>query len=458
MDKNLDIREKKTKPRFMLAALKSGSGKTTITCGIIYLLKRQGKRVASLKCGPDYIDPMFHRRVLGIDSGNIDTYFTDENISKSLMAAHTKDADITVVEGVMGFYDGLGGVSLEGSSYEIARMTKTPVILVVDGKGASVTLAALIKGILDYREDNNIKGVILNRVSKTYYDRIKAVIEKEACVNVLGFLPDMKELSIPSRHLGLIAPEELSDFEHWVASVADCIEENVDVEAIMEIAKEAEALKKDKIDVPRLSEKIVIAVARDQAFSFYYKENLELLKAMGAELVYFSPLKDKKLPDNVDCILLGGGYPEIYAKELSSNKSMLSEINKALEKGLGIIAECGGFMYLMKKLQGQDGEMYEMVGYFDGEATNRGKLCRFGYIKLMDEDKEPEEFFMKGHEFHRWDTNMNGDALVAVKSVGEESYKCMHRSTTVLAGYPHLFYYSNINSIFEFLENYIASV
>lgn len=433
--------------RVLLAATKSGSGKTTITCGIIKALKSSGKKVASLKCGPDYIDPMFHRKVLGIDAGNIDTFFADDKTNLALVKEHTEGADITIIEGVMGYYDGLGGVSTVGSAYDVSRVTKTPVVLIVDAKGASVTLAATIKGIVDFKTDSNVKGVILNRVSQTYYERIKNVIEEEASVKVIGFVPEIKEMEVPSRHLGLVSPDEISSFDKWINNIADVVIKHVDMNALLEIAALAETLDESHLECPKLSKSLTVAVARDEAFSFYYKENLDLLKKMGANLINFSPLHDVSVPKNADVILLGGGYPELYAEELSKNSAMLESINTAIKAGTKIIAECGGFMYLMDELSDAEGKTHKMVGTLSGKAYNTGKLARFGYIEL-----DIAGCKIKAHEFHKWDTTNNGEAATAKKPLTDNEYKCMHVSKNMMVGYPHIYYYSNIDLIYKFLE------
>lgn len=457
-------------PRILFAAPKSGSGKTMITCGVIELWKRQNKRIASFKCGPDYIDSMFHRRVLGISSGNLDTYFTDDALTRKLLMDKAGDADVTVIEGVMGYYDGLGGQSERASTYEVARVTKTPVILVVDAKGASVSLAAVIKGLLDYKPDSGICGIILNRVSAGYYDRIKEVIESACGIPVIGFLPELKNLEVPSRHLGLIAPEEMAAFRSWITAIADAMEKTVDMNRLFEMAEGARDLDVvESREIPHLSGKIRLAVARDEAFSFYYSENMELLQSMGAELVEFSPVHDDGLPDNIDGLLLGGGYPENFAEELEKNVSMREAIKQACEKKLPCLAECGGFLYLQQELEGSDGKTYKMAGALPGKGFRTGKLCRFGYMQGTSRRAGvmgAQGTVLKGHEFHYWDCTENGAGFLAGKPVPytEEQdstqgnsvavtkpYDCMVYTNTMLAGFPHFYYYSNPQAVYQFL-------
>lgn len=450
------MKEDKKIPRLLFAAPKSGSGKTMVVCGMIAAIKARGKKVAAFKCGPDYIDPMFHRKVLGVESGNLDTYFTDEETTRYIFKKETYDADIAILEGVMGYYDGLGGQSPEGSTYEIGKVTKTPVVLIVDGKGASVSLAAVIKGMIEYREDSNIQGILLNQVSSGYYDRIREVIENECKVKVLGYLPQLKNLEVPSRHLGLVSPEEITAFGEWAEQVACELEKTVDMEGLFQIAESAEKIEENekKYQTPVLKQKVKLAVARDEAFSFYYSENIEILEEMGVELIYFSPLYDKELPKEIDGLVLWGGYPENYARELEENESMRRDIFASCKNGLPCIAECGGFLYLQQELEGADGKKYQMAGVLKGEGYRTRKLSRFGYMEAVCERNGMVEKGerIKGHEFHYWDCTDNGETFLAKKPFGKNSYHCMINTPNLLAGFPHLYYYSNLSVIRCFLE------
>lgn len=329
--------------RFMIAAPKSGSGKTMITCALLQLLKDSGKNVLSYKCGPDYIDPMFHKKVLGVPSKNLDTFFTDEKTTVQLFLDERVDGDFAVLEGVMGLYDGLGGIYEQGSSYHLAKVTQTPIILVVDAKGMGKSVLALIAGFLQYDTQHLIKGVLLNRMSKGYYDIIKPLIEKELSVKVVGYFPEQKDIGLSSRHLGLVMPDELSDIKKQLNETADRLKKTIDMDLFIDIAEAADEIGDSEnadvyneknignCDQNEFTQNINIAVAMDEAFCFYYEDNLRLLEKCGAKLQYFSPLHDTELPDNCDALLLGGGYPELYAKELSENISMLNAIKKLLE-------------------------------------------------------------------------------------------------------------------------------
>lgn len=475
-------------PRVMFAAMRSGSGKTTVTCGVLAALKKENIRIQAYKCGPDYIDPMFHRTVLGIDTGNLDTFFADADAIGRILARDTKDAELIVMEGVMGYYDGVGGTTTIASSYELSKVTKTPVILIVDAKGASVTLAATIRGIMEYKKDSRIAGVILNRVSPMFYSQIKHVIETECGIPVLGYLPEHASFTIPSRHLGLLQPDEMRIQRDWVETVAEAARKTIDIDGVLEIAAQAEMLQiqdpvdmrqnfgdmqQEADDVRQESVDILhepadvrqepenmsyeraeepenckfpagyrIGVARDAAFSFYYRENLRMLEDMGAELVYFSPLADAHVP-KVDALIFGGGYPELYAKQLYENSSMRESILQALESGMPCHAECGGFLYLGKSLADEEGNVYEMVSFLDGAGFRTERLQRFGYVELAPQDADAfaVNTVLRGHEFHYWDSTDCGDACLAWKPLSKQkTYPCMVKKKATFAGFPHLYY------------------
>lgn len=439
-----------TVPRVMIAAMHSGSGKTMISCGLLAEYKQRNYHVQAYKCGPDYIDPMFHRTVLGLESGNLDTFFAQPKdifaiINRDIQALPTEKR-LVVMEGVMGYYDGMGGTQLTASSYELSRITKTPVILVVDAKGASVTLAAMLKGMMEFQTDSRIKGVILNRVSPMFYERLKKTIEAACGIPVLGYLPEQKALAVASRHLGLQQPEEIQAQKDWVDAVRQAVGQTVDIDGILAVANTAEALcyEKKEDEILTFPAGYRIGVARDAAFSFYYRENLTLLEAMGATLVPFSPLADAEVPQ-VDALLFGGGYPELYAKELAENTAMRNSIYALLTQGIPCHAECGGFLYLGKTLEAADGTVYPMVGFLDGHGFRTQRLQRFGYISLSEKQKEDgtmqEAECLHGHEFHYWDSTDCGDAFCAWKPLAaEKTYPCMVRKKGTLAGFPHLYY------------------
>lgn len=442
--------------RFMIAAPKSGSGKTMITCALLQLLKDNGKNVSSYKCGPDYIDPMFHKKVLGVPSKNLDTFFTDEKTTVQLFLDKRADGDFAVLEGVMGLYDGLGGIYEQGSSYHLAKVTQTPIILVVDAKGMGKSVLALIAGFLQYDTQHLIKGVLFNRMSKGYYDIIKPLIEKELSVKVVGYFPEQKDIGLSSRHLGLVMPDELADIKEQLDELAGRLKKTIDLDMLLDIAVEAEEITKttntEQMQIQNQNNTVNIAVAMDEAFCFYYEDNLRLLEKCGAKLQYFSPLHDTKLPDNCDALLLGGGYPELYAKELSENLSMRNSIKTAFKTGLPTVAECGGFMYLHTYIHNiceEDADaqnyVFGMTGALDSECHFKGKLVRFGYIELEEKHNNflPTDEKIRAHEFHYYDSTDNGTDCIATKPATGRSYDCVISHDNYWLGFPHLYYPSN---------------
>lgn len=449
-------------PRILIGAGASGSGKTLITCGILAALQERGLKVASFKCGPDYIDPMFHSRVLGTRSRNLDTFFTGEKVTRSLLEQNTRDADIAVMEGVMGFYDGVGGMTTQASAYELSRMTQTPAVLVLDCRGMSVSIAAYMKGFLEYKGDNQIQGVILNQLSPMLYQRMKGLLEKELQLKVLGYVPKVEDCVIDSRHLGLVKPEEIPDFLERLKRLANILEKTMDIDALIEMAKAAPALEtvdleqEDPCFAWHLPEPLPVAVARDDAFCFFYEDNFRLLEEMGAKIIYFSPLKDREVPREARGLMLYGGYPELHAKTLSRNRSMRKSIYKRITEGMPCVAECGGFMYLHESMEDMDGNAYKMVGVIPGGAYKTPKLNhRFGYVNLchgVEGVFGQEVGEIPAHEFHYFDSPNCGTDYLAKKPASTRSWECMHSNGQLFAGFPHFHYYGNPQVAKAFLE------
>ena len=447
-------------PRIMLAAPKSGSGKTLLTCGLLEVLRRRGLNPIACKCGPDYIDPMFHRYVLGIPGRNLDSFFLPaEGVRKVLVdAVREEQAGIAVLEGVMGYYDGLGGTEMSASSWEIAEITDTPAILVLDCKGASLSAAAMASGFLHFRKKSHIAGVILNRVSSMYYERLAAAVEEASGLPVLGYLPESEEYRMESRHLGLFLPGEIDRLRERIRRLADQMEKSIAVDRVLEVAgmlplrienKEKEKAENESMEAEsiakfpacqeqKVTSRVRIGVARDEAFCFYYQENFRLLEQMGAELVYFSPLRDKKIPDRVDGLLFGGGYPENYARELAKNAAMRESIRRSIAAGMPFLAECGGFLYLHRTLEGSDGKHWEMAGVYPFDAYRTNRLRRFGYVRLLTSSGQE----IHGHEFHYWESEDPGTDWEAVKPTGNRSWRCIHEKGGQIGGFPHLYYAS----------------
>ena len=452
-------------PRILLAAPGSGSGKTLLTTGLLTLFHNRGIRCRSFKCGPDYIDPMFHKYVLGIDSCNLDSFFLPEEELRELFRKRAADAELSVLEGVMGYYDGIGGNSTAASTDEVAKITDTPVILVVDGKGSSLSLAAQIKGFLDYQKDSHICGVILNKTNKMVGERLRPEIEKLG-VRYLGAVPVCETMDIKSRHLGLTMPQEQSELRGHLNAFAKQLEEYLDVDGILELAGYSKKEESEQSNQPDLNQEETkqdeirpidsesepptrrMAVAMDEAFCFYYQENLDFLRQRGWELIPFSPLHDAALPEQVHAILLGGGYPELYAKELSANEPMLASIRNAHAEGIKILAECGGFLYLQEHLEDEMGNRWPMAGLIHADGFRTEKLGRFGYISLTQNGAVR----IKGHEFHYWDSTAPGSAFRAEKPQSNRGWDCMYRTDSLLAGFPHLYYLSGPDLILSFLS------
>lgn len=443
-------------PRILIAAPGSGSGKTLLTCALLRILGRKGIRAAAFKCGPDFIDPMFHKKVLGTPSRNLDLYLAGEEGVRRSFAAGCTGAQIAVIEGVMGYFDGTGASGMEGSSYHLASVLQAPVLLAADVCGMSRSAAALIKGFADYGEQKMIRGAFLNRVSPAIAERISGWLKSEAAIPVLGSFPAADSLSIESRHLGLVEPDEIPDLLQKIDYAADLLEQTLNLELLLEIAGDAPVLRVEKErlnksetaaesareDAAAKASPVTIAVAEDEAFSFYYEDNLELLEELGAEIVRFSPLHDTSLPE-ADGLLIGGGYPELRAQELAANTFMVSSIRRAVEQGMPILAECGGFQYLQEKLVDAEGTAYQMCGVLKGSSRMKKKLVRFGYVEVSGEGL----YFgsgraIRGHEFHYSDSTDNGSDCRAAKPDGR-SWDCMVVQGRITAGYPHLYYRSD---------------
>ena len=437
-------------PRVIIGAQSSGSGKTTVTCGILQALVNRGLKVASFKCGPDYIDPMFHSNVIGTKSKNLDPFFVDDGTLQYLFQRTAQQCQISVIEGVMGFYDGNRTGTTESSTCDVGLKLKAPAIILIDARGAATSALATLKGFLEYSE-NTIEGVIFNRMSEGVFKAIAPMAEAMG-VKALGYIPKLKDITLESRHLGLVMPSEISDLKDMLMRLADIVEETVDIDALIELASTAPDLDPKEPEIERTGEGLRVGLAKDETFCFTYEDNIELLKRAGAEIVEFSPMHDKKLPE-VDLIVLSGGYPELYGEALESNVEMRKAIREAIGSGTACLAECGGFMYLHDTMEDADGNMREMCGVIHGNVTNRHKLTRFGYVTLHTKTCNTD---VKGHEFHHWDSDNCGTDWKASKPTGK-TYECMHDDGRLIAGYPHVYYYSNPAFITGFLKSLKAS-
>lgn len=429
-------------PRFMLSAPKSGSGKTTLTCGILRALVQDHYKVAAFKSGPDYIDPMFHTKVVGTKSRNLDLFLLGGGSlgaanARRLLAENSRDCQLAVLEGAMGFYDGIG-VTTEASAYDLAKVTGTPVIIEVDAKGAALSLAAQIRGFKDFRSDSQICGFILNNANAGTYTFYKKVLEQETGLKGFGYLPYLKNCNLSSRHLGLVTADEIANLESLLDSLATEVKQTVDLQGILEMAASAPPLEYEPLRVEKLG-KIRLAVAQDKVFCFYYQDVLDLFQKLGAEIVPFSPLQDQAVPV-CDGIYLGGGYPELYAAELSANKNMLASLREFVQSGKPCYAECGGYMYLQEHFQNKEGT-YDWVGALPGTVKMNGTLTRFGYVRLT---AKRDNLFCKagecftGHEFHYSESTVTGRDFHAVRANGAKEWDCIRTGENLFAGYPHI--------------------
>lgn len=427
--------------QFLLAAPRSGSGKTTMTCALLMALKRRGCAPCAFKSGPDYIDPMFHRAVLGVESRNLDLFFSASETVRTLYAKGAAGHGAAVCEGAMGFYDGLGGVSDRASAWHLADTLDLPVLLVVEPKGQSLTLAAELNGLKNFRTPSHIAGILLNNCTARMHALLAPMLEKETGLPVLGFLPKLPEAVIGSRHLGLYTAAEVENLQQKLALLADAAEEHIDWPRLLALCEKEPPALPEK--APQPPARVRIAVAQDEAFCFTYAETLEAFRDAGAEVVFFSPLRDTALPENIGGLYLPGGYPELHARELSKNTSLLREIKQKIESGLPTAAECGGFLYLGQSLTDAEGQSWPMAGVLPGEAKDAGRLVRFGYAALSADSDSM--LFRAGeifpiHEFHHWDSTANGTALAAKKPVGGAAWRCGSVNEHFYAGFPHLYW------------------
>ena len=435
-------------PRVLLTATGSGCGKTTITIALLKALKQRGLKVASFKCGPDYIDPMYHRETLGIPSYNLDPFFCDQEGLKTVLSNGMKDCDIALLEGVMGYYDGIGTEG-KASTWEVATQTDTPAILIVNAKGMSNSVGAVIKGFLSYQKNHQICGVIFNQCSKGMYPLLSTIAEKEGVVP-LGYMPYKPELSLESRHLGLLTANEVKDLSEKIEALGELAEECLSLDGILGLAEKSGDIETPVSPEERKNCNLRLAVAKDEAFCFLYQENLEVLEKAGCELIYFSPLFDVALPEDCHGLYLPGGYPELYLEKLSQNTEMRKNMKAAIQEGMPTIAECGGFLYLHENLEGNP-----MVGVISGNASKMEKLVRFGYGTM--EGKTDSMLLKKGeqiriHEFHYFDSEQNGNDMMITKASNGKVYECAYATSSLYAGYPHLYFPANPSVADHFVQ------
>lgn len=445
--------------KFLIAGTSSGVGKTTISLGIMQALKKRGYIVQPYKVGPDYIDTAYHTRITGRASRNLDSYMLEDEKVKYLFNRSMADADVAVVEGVMGLYDGKGTDVDNCSSGAMSKLLKMPVILVINAKAMAASAAAMVMGYQMIDSEVKIAGVIANQIrTEGHFKLVKEAVEKYCHVPVLGYLPPDEKITLPSRHLGLVPSSELDALEEKFIQLGESIEKYIDLDRLLELCEAEEVKSSFKPQIKQDKRVKVMAVARDEAFNFYYEDNLELLRELGVRLAQFSPLRDSKLPA-CDLIYIGGGFPEVFAKELEANKSMRAALKEAHEADIPIYGECGGLMYLGERLEDLEGKSYDMVGIFKGKSQMTSSLKRFGYCygeALEDTILSEKGTVLRGHEFHHSEFETQEQAVYLMKKnqTDDESktWKGGYSKGSTLASYLHLHFYSHLEAVERFLS------
>jgi cobyrinic acid a,c-diamide synthase len=438
----------------MIAGTNSGVGKTTVTLGIMSALVQKGIKVQGFKAGPDYIDPSHHTFVTGNASRNLDTWMMGENACRELFARSALNADVSVIEGVMGLYDGSIDSSGHGSSAHLAKILNTPIILVVNAKGVAQSAGAVVMGFREFDKEINLAGIILNNVaSHNHYDIIKKAIEETCSVAVLGYLKKESDITIPERHLGLIPSEEKKINSALYDKLGQMVLETIDIDKLQEIAGSAAVFPdyNRSIFIERGSSlDVTVAVARDSAFCFYYQDDIDLFKALGAKIIEFSPLADKSLPDGIDGIFMGGGFPELFADRLMKNESMRDSIVEADKEGIVIYGECGGMMYLLEKLIDCEGRSFKMSGVLNGTSRMENRRQGLGYVitdATCDSVICNNGDTFRAHEFH-WSKlqDVPDSTMFAYntrKSNGKRTGVDGICKSNVMASYTHIHFSSN---------------
>ena len=422
--------------RLMVAGTGSGCGKTTVSLALMARMREKGLRVAPFKSGPDYIDPGFHRVAAGRPSHNLDLFLMSKESVGQVVSLGMEGADIGVIEGAMSYYDGIGS---EGacSAWSLARETGTPALLVIDAAGSSSGAAATVLGFQTYREPSGIAAVLVNRVSSEgHYRLVRDAVEARTGLPCVGYMRADGEIGLDSRHLGLVPAEEVPGIREKIDRAAACLE--IDWERLFAVARAAAPANAPLPDFGRPLDGLRMGVAHDAAFGFYYEANLEMLRRMGAELAFFSPLGDARLPDGLDALYLGGGFPEVFAKELSANAPMRASVRAALEGGLRCYAECGGMMYLSRAIDGA-----EMAGYLPTECRMTKRLQRFGYVHVRDLQSGAA---FPAHEFH-YSLEVDDPGIAHAFEIRraanpEQLWRGGYRVGRTLAGYPHIHFWN----------------
>lgn len=443
------------RPRLVIAAAHSGSGKTTVTCGIIAALAARGLRVHPYKIGPDYIDPGYLSLAAGAQADNLDTWLTDDAKMQKIFVAASKDKDISVIEGVMGLYDGgSGGIS---STAHIAKTLCAPVLLVIDVRSMGESAAAIAKGFRDYDPEVDIRGVIINRYGSENHKKMVCDAIESVGIPVVGAVPRCKEAELRERQLGLLPADENDNFE-YTENLRRMIEPAIDLDTILKIAQNAPKLEEEATVKQSTEIKVKIAIAKDEAFSFYYSESIAVLEAAGAEIIYFSPLHDERMPASCHGLILGGGFPEVFAEKLAANLSMKNSIMQAAKGGMPVYAECGGFMYLTREIKTCDGRIHKMTGVIPLSCKMNDSLKTVGYVTAQALSSnvialEGEE--LRGHEFHFSSTEEEAHASPAfefTKNRTQEKYIAGYACNNILGSYLHIHFAGFPNAARRFVQ------
>jgi cobyrinic acid a,c-diamide synthase len=450
MVKAIEATKKKPAARcLVVAGSHSGVGKTTVALGLMAAFQKRGFKVSGCKVGPDFIDPGHHRRILETPSRSLDGWMLSKEYNRATFAKAMQGKDLGIVEGVMGLFDGYDGRTESGSTAEMAKWLGVPVILVVDARSMARSIAALVHGFASFDPDLRLAAVIANRVgSPTHVRYLAEAMSSVPGVTFMGGLPRRNQLSIPGRHLGLVTSDEEPYRADLFAELAAMVEEHLDLDTLLELPTIEERRESLALPSPHRKE-VRLGVARDEAFCFYYQDNLDLLSHFGAELCFFSPLRDDRLPPDVDGLYLGGGYPELYARELTRNENMRSDILQAARKGMPIYAECGGFMYLTRSIEMEDQD-FAMVGLYPFGTRMLPRRKALGYREVMLEEDGllgPKGLKARGHEFHYSELSEVPQGVPSLFKVanreGVDTLIDGYVIHNVVAGYIHLHFGSN---------------
>ncbi|WP_223837057.1 cobyrinate a,c-diamide synthase [Paenibacillus oceani] len=469
MNKAMAKREQPAAPRrIVIAGTGSGAGKTTLTIGIMAALQARGLVVQGFKCGPDYIDPTYHTAVTGRPSRNLDSWMVGTEAVKEIFVRASEGADISVIEGVMGMYDGKSPLSDEGSTAHISGLLEAPVLLVVNVQSMARSAAAIVKGFQCLSPGSRIVGVIANKAgSEGHYRIVKEAIEQECGVPVIGYLKREEQIEIPERHLGLVPSVERGELDPFFAKLGELIAGHLDLDRLLQLAESAPVACEPVLFKPSTAiirtRRVRIAVAKDPAFHFYYPENLGLIEHYGGEIVPFSPLAGEKVPDDADGLYIGGGFPEEFAERLAGLEDVKASVRERVQAGLPTLAECGGFMYLTEAIVDRQGNEYPMVGLIPGKVRMQAKLAALGYRDITG----TEANFMlgsgqtaRGHEFHYSvfePGERGGEATEQIAYAYEvkgrlgtkpEGFAAGH----LVAGYTHVHFASNPGMVLGWLE------